>query len=95
MKSSAQRKLEAGIGNDSATGVAAEGLSSLGIMEVDLPIEAKIANLEATARARASFLKRHGRHAPSGSGGTDYRNRNNDALMAMRFKRRERERMGR
>lgn len=46
VKSSAQRKLEAGIGNDSATGVAAEGLSSLGIMEVDLPIEAKVRSIQ-------------------------------------------------
>lgn len=97
VKSSAQRKLEAGIANESATGMSAEGLSSIGIMEVDLDISAKIANIEATERARAEFLQRHAnRRVPPGAmsvgGSHDSRNRSNDAVMMQRFKRRERER---
>ena len=35
-------KKNVGIANESATGIAADGLSSLGMMEVDLPIQAKV-----------------------------------------------------
>ena len=95
VKSSAQRKLEAGIANESATGMSAEGLSSIGIVEVDLDISAKIANIEATERARADWLQKHANRRPGAVpavGAHDSRNRSNDAIMAMRFKRRERER---